>query len=924
MKQENDVYKATIGNLSSATAEGPDGPAGPTQKVPGKGTENELSFRLLIDHAPDPLFIQTGGKFACVNKRALQLFGAEKAEELIGMPVLERFHPDFREAVKERIRGLNQRKEPQPPLEEIYLKLDGSPVLVEVSAVPIEYRGKNGALVFAREITERKKSEIQLQKKYAELETTEEELRASNQELLELNSMLEEQKEALQKAKERIQESEERYQAFIQQSSEGIYRLELEKPMDTTMDIEKQVDFLYDHAYIAECNEKYAEMYGYASGKDLLGIRLVDLHLGRHHPVNREEIRKFIMQDYEIADAETMKTTVEGDIRYFSSNTVGILESEKLLRIWGTQTDITARREMEDNLRRAKLAAERNEEITRQNLLNIRFLADSALLFVDDDYQEDIYSYIVRKIKKLNPEAAIIVVNELDHQDRTAEVKAFEVSDDSVGYFIRDLGVRIAGEKYSYDERLFAMEDGKVKKLDIGIHELTFESIPREFAHKIEHQIDLGCIYGVAFMLKGRIYANAFLLFPQGKDIENAETLEAFVKQASLAFKRRESEQDLIQAKEKAEESDRLKSAFLANMSHEIRTPMNGIMGFAQMLKEKSFPEEKQKQFLDVIYSRSRDLLQIITNIVDMAKIESNQLSVYPQRFCLNDLLQELYSAYKEEDKDKPVRLTLQQGLKREDSYIHSDPSRLKQVFDHLLSNAFKFTDEGSVKAGYLVQSNHSLLFWVKDSGIGISPGDQAKIFERFRQIQEGINRTYEGTGLGLTISRNLVERMGGEMWVESQKGSGSVFYFTLPFRGQQSIEPTGDGNGEQEKHYNWQGKTILLVEDDPTSLEFMREIIEPTGAVTILKANGENGFHACRNNADIDVVLMDIRLPDISGLEVIRRIRRQGPDVRIIAQTAHAMGGDQQACLKAGANDYIAKPIDMRALLRIVNKHMV
>jgi PAS domain S-box-containing protein len=382
---------------------------------------------------------------------------------------------------------------------------------------------------------------------------------------------------------------------------------------------------------------------------------------------------------------------------------------------------------------------------------------------------------------------------------------------------------------------------------------------------------------------------------------------------------------ELKEAKEKAEESDRLKSAFLANMSHEIRTPMNGILGFSQMLMENEFSEKKQKKFLGIIHSRTKHLLQIITDIVDIAKIESNQLSINEEEFYLNDVIKELYDFYKKDIEDKGktgIQLKLKLNLQRERSYIKSDQTRIRQVLDNLLSNAVKYTDEGEVEIGYSKKNKDTLLFWVKDTGIGISSEDYDKIFERFRQADETTNRLYEGTGLGLTISKNLVEFLGGKIWVDSEQGKGSVFYFTLPCKKEDKIE-TNNEDKKNDEEYNWQEKTILIVEDDLTSLEYLKEIIEPTGATTILKKTGEEGYQAYKANFSIDLILMDIRLPDISGIDIIKRIRKTDKKVKIIAQTAHAMGKDRSIALQAGANNYIAKPIRVDDLLLIMSKYI-
>ena len=249
---------------------------------------------------------------------------------------------------------------------------------------------------------------------------------------------------------------------------------------------------------------------------------------------------------------------------------------------------------------------------------------------------------------------------------------------------------------------------------------------------------------------------------------------------------------ELRKAKKKAEESDRLKSRFLANMSHEIRTPMNGIMGFADILQKKQYPPQKQQKFLNIIHSSTRELLHIINDIVDVSKIEANQLSLNPRPFCLNDMLDELcltYQAKMEHDNKQHLLLELEKGLSREDSWIVCDINRLKQVFNNLIGNAIKFTEQGGIYLSYRLKDTRTLMFSVRDTGIGIPEEKINKVFNRFLQLEESIHPQYGGTGLGLTISKNLIEMMGGQIGVESIYGKGSEFHFTLPCDHQQQSD---------------------------------------------------------------------------------------------------------------------------------------
>ena len=391
--------------------------------------------------------------------------------------------------------------------------------------------------------------------------------------------------------------------------------------------------------------------------------------------------------------------------------------------------------------------------------------------------------------------------------------------------------------------------------------------------------------------------------------------------------KRKQAEKQLLKAKEKAEESDHLKTAFLANMSHEIRTPINGIIGFSQLLKNNDYPKDKQKKYLDIIHSRTQHLLHIINDLVDVSKIEANQLSVNFQPFHLNDVIQELYNIFSNELKNRNkshIQLETHIGLNYTESYIESDLNRFKQIMDNLLKNAIKFTRDGTIEFGYDSWYKNNLLFYVKDSGIGIPNDQQEHIFDRFRQGGDSTSKTNEGTGLGLTISKNLVDLLGGEMWMKSREGEGSVFYFTLPYEVKQCNENKLGKETAQNTH-NKEEQITLLIEDDPTSCEYMKALLEPIGLSLIICKTGQEGYDTFINNPEIDLVLLDIKLPDINGLDISRKIRASSANnkVPIIAQTAYAMSGDAQKSKDAGCNDYISKPVEKEKLLEIIRKNI-
>lgn len=383
--------------------------------------------------------------------------------------------------------------------------------------------------------------------------------------------------------------------------------------------------------------------------------------------------------------------------------------------------------------------------------------------------------------------------------------------------------------------------------------------------------------------------------------------------------------QNLVEAKEQAEESDRLKSAFLANMSHEIRTPMNGILGFSELLRNNTFSSEKQNEFLDIINNRSKHLLQIINDIVDISKIEANQLSIEKENFSLNKLLFEIYNNYQVEleNQDKPaIKLQLHKELDYDDSYIYSDEIRLKQILMNLISNAIKFTEQGSIKFGYELKSNDELLFFVRDTGIGIPKKKQSTIFNRFRQADEMTTRKYGGTGLGLSISKNLVEMMGGEIWIESEERKGSCFFFTLPVEKITKKEHR-KRHPKKEIDYTWKDHRILIVEDDPVSQEYIKEILKSSKASIDITGDGEEGLEHYKEYKNYSLILLDLQLPGMNGLEIIEQIRKEDNSTPIIAQTAYAMGRDKEKCLQAGCNEFITKPFNAHTLISIMDNYL-
>jgi PAS domain S-box-containing protein len=380
----------------------------------------------------------------------------------------------------------------------------------------------------------------------------------------------------------------------------------------------------------------------------------------------------------------------------------------------------------------------------------------------------------------------------------------------------------------------------------------------------------------------------------------------------------KETEQKLISLKDKAEESDRLKTAFLSNMSHEIRTPMNAICGFSNLLINNSFNDEQRNNFVEIININSQQLLSIINDIIDVSKIEAGQVSISYSNISVNDIIDEMQTIFSPTVKMKGVELIVSKGLSGNDSKIVSDELKIKQILSNLIYNAIKFTERGRIEVGYRL-ANSYLEFYVNDTGIGINPENFELIFERFQQVEGTTNESRKGTGLGLPISKAFVELLGGQIGLTSTVGVGTNFFFSIPYIHDEIQQGKPDSNVNLQ-NIKWGTKTILIAEDDHPNFMYIRELLRVTHANVLRAKNGQEAIEMCNANT-IDLVLMDIKMPILNGLEAATRLREQGFTTPIIAQTAYAFSDDKQRAIESGCNDYISKPIRQEDLLKLIGK---
>ncbi|MBC8321875.1 MAG: response regulator [Bacteroidetes bacterium] len=388
--------------------------------------------------------------------------------------------------------------------------------------------------------------------------------------------------------------------------------------------------------------------------------------------------------------------------------------------------------------------------------------------------------------------------------------------------------------------------------------------------------------------------------------------------------KEKQYEANLIEAKEKAEKSDRLKSAFLANMSHEIRTPMNGILGFAGLLKKPELSGEQQQNYIQIIEKSGERMLNIINDIVSISKIESGIIEVYLTETNINKQLQFIYKTFKLEADNKKLNLSFTCGLSEKEAVIKTDSEKFYGILTNLVKNAIKYTDTGTIEFGYTYNENE-LEFYVKDTGIGIPKEKQEAIFERFIQADIADIQARQGAGLGLAISRAYTEMLGGEIWVESEEGKGSTFFFTIPNMTdtESKINKTIPSENKKESVIPEDLALKVLIAEDDEASEMLMSIELTKFSKEILKAtNGIDAIEACRMNPDIDLVLMDIQMPKMNGYQATREIRKFNKNVVIIAQTAFALTGDREKAIESGCNNHISKPIKQDELLTLIQSY--
>jgi PAS domain S-box-containing protein len=381
---------------------------------------------------------------------------------------------------------------------------------------------------------------------------------------------------------------------------------------------------------------------------------------------------------------------------------------------------------------------------------------------------------------------------------------------------------------------------------------------------------------------------------------------------------------ELIKEKERAEESDRLKSAFLDNMSHELRTPMNAILGFAELLMAPGLTERHRNEYCQIIQDNGKKLVRLMDDIMDISKLSSHQLQLHPKKFSLDQImlgLYDIFSKYIQKKHGNTVKLILNKPVDKTDDLLFNDDFRIKQVISNLLSNSLKFTAQGSIEFGYNI-SNETVTFFVKDTGRGIKKSQMEHLFHRFNQSDDLLTREHGGAGLGLSLAKGLVELMGGKIWLETKWRKGTTFYFTVPVK--PDYRPEENQEHFQDRKINdWSDKTILIAEDEELNYKYLQMLLQPTKAKIRWVDNGQKAIDFVGQYPNINLILMDIRMPVVNGLEATKTIKSTNHNIPIIAQTAYAQSNEKDRYIKAGCDDFIPKPINSGHFISVLEKFL-
>ncbi|MEP0921784.1 ATP-binding protein [Leptolyngbya sp. ST-U4] len=709
-----------------------------------------------------------------------------------------------------------------------------------------------------------------------------------------------------------LERSEERYRAFVQQSSEGIWRFEVEQPIEIDRPEAEQLECFYQHAYLAECNQRFAEMYGVASPQDLIGARLTDFFAPADSR-NLEYLRAFIRGGFRLSDAESYEVDQQGNPKIFLNNLIGIIENRKLVRVWGTQRDITARKQAE--LEREALLARERHYVNQSQELTIAALSINSALSMQEVLQ--VVTDQAAAIIGAHQSVTSLTIN----QNWAQAITAVSLSEKYAQW--RDYNELTNGTG------IYACVCHLNRPLRMTQAELEAHPHWKGFGEAVDrHPPMRGWL---AAPLIGRNGQNIGLLQLSDKyEGEFTETDESILVQlaqmASIAIENTrlyEAEQqarsNAEMAREEAQAANRIKDEFLAVLSHELRSPLNPILGWARLLQTGKLDAAKTFQALSTIERNAKLQAELIEDLLDVSRILQGKLSLNVSPINLAATVQSAIETVRLAAEAKSISVAAH--LDTEVGQVFGDATRLQQVVWNLLSNAVKFTPAGGQVEVRLEPVDGQAQITVRDSGKGIPSNFLPYVFDYFRQEDGATTRKFGGLGLGLAIVRHLVELHGGTVKVESEgEGLGAMFTVKLPLM---SSSPTASSDRPlTESSLNLNGIQVLVIDDGIDSREFVTFVLEQAGATVATASTASEGFLMFTQSPP-DMLLSDIGMPDMDGYMLMQQIRslplEQGGQVPAIALTAYAGEINYQQAMAAGYQRHLSKPIEPENLVQTV-----
>jgi PAS domain S-box-containing protein len=801
-----------------------------------------------------------------------------------------------------------------------------------------------------------------------------------------------------------LRESDERYRAFIANSSEAIWRIELEQPIPINLPEDEQVDMVFKYAYLAECNDAMARMYGYETADQIAGARISDL-LVRSDLRNIDQIRAFRRAGYNITNSESYEVDRYGNTKYFLNNLIGIVENGAVVRAWGMQRDITelkraeeTARESEERLRRISAATQDSiweidlktnllwwseqarplfwnrpgdwrprmedwcnrihpEDVERVKARFEQFLRNDERAWADE-YRfrraDGSYVYIFDQGQKFYDEGGtptLIAGAMTDITKRKRVEEALRKSEEQ------------ARRQLSYVEAIYATAPVGLCFLDSDLRFLRINDLLAEFDGKSVEEHLGRTVREAVPEVAGKVEPVLRRVIETGEPALNVE--ESVVTDAQpgvvrhfissyypikngggralgvnvvvmdiTQIKKIEEELERLLRQEKAaheeaQAANRMKDEFLATVSHELRTPLTSILGWARMLTGGRLTEAQARHALEVIAQSAQSQTQLIEDILDTSQIIAGRFKLDAQPVAIEHIFHAAVDVIRPSAEAKGVFLSA--VVDEPDGVVLGDANRLQQAIWNLLSNAVKFTGKGGRIEARLGRAEGQIEIAVKDTGIGIEAGFLPYVFDRFRQADSTSTREYGGLGIGLAIVRHIVEMHGGGVSASSRgRGQGATFRIRLPMIS--ALRPEGPKTEPapapeiERKVLNESHRLdevrVLLVEDNPETLDTLKVIFEESGAEVIAATSVDEALDAL-DRFRPDVLVSDITMPDRDGYDLVREVRSRAPErsgkIPAVALTAYVRAEDRVRVLSAGFQMHVAKPIDPNDLIAAV-----